>query len=290
MHLLIDGRHFVYRAYYATPELTRKSDGFPVGATHGWCRIVWSLMDEYPQGTYEVFWDAGIKARAELNADYKANRKPTPEAMRPQLPIIEKIATLMGMTSFKEDGHEADDLLGSRAWQLAQMGEEVLIVSADKDFAQCVDGNIQMLVPPPTASTKDGWRRLDAMSVKEKFGVEPAQIADYLALMGDTSDNVKGLDGVGPKTAAEWLKTYRDLEGVIANCGRLNPKRFQNVVYESQAQLMQNRQLTTLQRRELTDSIRTAGARNPAELFKLFQELELRSCAEEVTKRYGNAV
>lgn len=288
MHLLIDGRHFVYRAFYATPELTRKSDGFPVGAIHGWCRIMWSLMDEVPQGTYEIFWDAGIKARLQMDAQYKANRKPVPDAMRPQLPIIEKIANWMGMTSYKEDGHEADDLIGSRAWQLAEEGQEVMIVSADKDFAQCVGDKIQMFVPPPTANTRDGWRRVDAAGVKDKFGVEPAQIADYLALMGDTSDNVKGLDGVGPKTAAEWLKAYRDLEGIIANCGRLNPKRFQNVVYESQAQLMQNRQLTTLHRRPLPPSIRTAGAQNPAELLKLFQELELRSCAEEVTKRYGN--
>ena len=287
MYLLIDGKHFVYRAFYATPELTRSTDSFPIGAIHGWSRIMWSLMDEYPTGTYEIFWDAGSKARLEMDSNYKANRKPVPEPMRPQLPYIEKLANLMGIASYKEEGHEADDLIGTRASDLAAKGEEVLIVSADKDFAQCVNEKIHMLMPPPTANTKDGWKRLTPEGVVEKFGVTPDQIADYLALMGDTSDNVKGLEGVGPKTAGEWLKAYKNLEGIFANCGKLNPKRFQNVVYESQEMLLKNRQMTTLHKRELPAAIRTEGQRDGAQVVAIFKELHLKTCGEEAQKRYG---
>ena len=288
MYLLIDGKHFVYRAFYSMPELTRSTDQFPIGAIHGWVRIIWRLMDEYPTATYEIFWDAGSAARIELSADYKAHRKPVPEAMKPQLPIIEELANYMGITSYKEEGMEADDLIASRAWQLADAGNEVLIVSADKDFAQCVGGNIAMLTPPPTANVKESWKRLDAAGVIEKFGVEPTQMAEMLAIMGDTSDNVIGLIGVGPKTASEWLKTYKNLEGIIANCGRLNPKRFQNIVYSSQEQLKKNLQLTTLHRRELPDALRTPGTKNGPVLIEKLKELHLKTCAEDAAKRYAN--
>lgn len=286
MFLLIDGKHFVYRAFYSMPELTRASDGFPVGAVHGWCRILWRLMDAYPQGAYEVFWDAGIKAREGIDSEYKMNRKATPEPIKQQLPYIERWVTMSGMTSWKEQGHEADDLLASRAKVLAAEGKEVLIVSADKDFAQCVNDKVHMLVPPPTAGEGE-WKRLDAAGVLEKFGVKPEQIADYLALMGDTSDNIKGIEGVGPKTAADWLKSYKTLEGVIENCGRLNPKRFQNVVYESAERLRKNRELTTAHAHPLGDEIKTVGKTDAAALIAMLDELQLKSCREDAQKRYG---
>ena len=297
MFLLIDGKHFVYRAFYSMPELTRATDSFPVGAIHGWCRIIWRLMDEYKAaGNYEVFWDAGIKARADLDSDYKANRKATPEPLKLQLPYIERLVNAMGMTSWKEPGSEADDLIASRARSLSSEGHETLIVSADKDFAQCVSdvspagqGCIHMLVPPPTAG-EGSWKRLDAVGVLEKFGVTPEQIADYLALMGDTSDNVKGLEGVGPKTAGEWLKSYKTLEGVIENCGRLNPKRFQNVVYENAEKLRKNRELTTLHDRTLSDAIRTEGRLDGAAVIAILEELQLKSCREEAARRYAAKV
>jgi DNA polymerase-1 len=287
MHLLVDGRHFVYRAFYSMPDLTRGGDNFPVGAIHGWCRIIGNLIDEYPQATMEVFWDAGHKARAELHEEYKANRKPTPEPMKLQLPFVERITSLMGITNYKEEGMEADDLIASRAWSLSDAGAEVLIVSADKDFAHCVNEKINMLIPPPTANAKEGWRRLGNEGVKEKWGVMPEQMADLLALMGDNSDNIKGLEGVGPKTAAEWLRTYKDIEGIIGNCGRLSPKSKQNLVYESQELLKRNRELVTLKRRELPGNIATKSERNVEELLKVLEELHLRACTEEMRKRFA---
>jgi DNA polymerase I len=285
MHLLIDGKNLVYRAFYGMPELTRASDGFPTGAIYGWCKALWRLQGEYV-GQLEVFWDAGSRARVELDADYKANRKPIPEPMKAQLPIIERLTTQMGVPSYKEPGSEADDLLASRAWALADAGDTVLIVSADKDFAQCVNERINLLTPPPTVNPKDPWKRYGREQVIEKFGVSPEQIAEYLALMGDSSDNVQGIDGVGPKTAADWLKSYKTIQGIIDNCGKLNPKRFQNIIYEQQALLHKNIQLTTLKRRTLPDQLLTPGALDGAAVVALLKELEMKSSADEAVRRY----
>ena len=126
----------------------------------------------------------------------------------------------MGLGGVEQDGVESDDLLASEAVALARKGDEVLIVSSDKDFAQIVGERIVMLLPPPTANPKLGWRRLDRAGVIEKFGVPPSQIADYLALVGDTSDNIPGIAGVGPKTASKWLAEFGSLEGVIAAAGQ----------------------------------------------------------------------
>lgn len=288
MYLLIDGKNLVYRAFFGMPELTRSSDGFPTGAIYGWCKTLWKLADEYPGCPMDVFWDAGFKARTDLSADYKAKRKPVPEAMKQQLPIIEHLTTMMGITSYKEPGSEADDLLASRAWALADAGQEVLIVSADKDFAQCVNEKINLLRPPPTANPKLDWKRYDAVAVVERFGVGPNQIADLLAIMGDVSDNVVGLEGVGPKRATDWLKAYKTLDGVIENCGRLSPKSCQEKVYRGQEQLKINRQLVTLHRRELPENIRVVGKLDTPGLVAEFNALEMKSSAEEAARRYGS--
>jgi DNA polymerase-1 len=287
MHLLIDGKNLVYRAFHGMPELTRSSDGFPTGAIYGWLKTLWKLADEYPAATMEVFWDAGFAARTDLSSEYKVNRKPMPEAMRPQLPIIEKLTTLMGITSFKEPGMEADDLLASRAWTLSDKGGDVLIVSADKDFAQCVGDKINLLRPPPTANPKLPWKRYDRVAVCERFCVCPEQIPDYLAIMGDSSDNVIGIDGVGPKRASDWLKLYKNIDGIIANCGRLAPKSCQQKVYENQELLKMNLQLVTLKRRDLSDAIRIDGKRDANAMAAELETLEMRSTAEEAKRRYG---
>jgi DNA polymerase-1 len=185
-------------------------------------------------------------------------------------------------------GVESDDLVASQAVHLAAQGHEVLIVSADKDFAQIVGGRIKMLLPPPSANPKLGWRRLDAAGVEEKFGIPPAQIADYLALVGDTSDNIPGIEGVGPKTAVKWLKEFGSVEGVIAHARELKPERFRESVLALSDLLRRNLKLTTLNL-----GLPTVAADKPAmdaeELFRLLGELEMKGSLGEAHQRYAQA-
>ena len=162
--------------------------------------------------------------------DYKGQRDDTPPDIILQLPEIKKLTALLGFAVVQERGVEADDLIATAVHRLAAAGDECIIVSADKDFGQCVGGPVLQLAPPPTANPALGWRRLDAAGVEEKFGVPPALIADYLALVGDASDNIPGLKGVGPKTAVKWLQQYGGLEGVLAAGATIEPARFREQI------------------------------------------------------------
>ena len=215
-YILVDGFNLVYRCFFAIPELTR-ADGFPTNALHGWVKSLWKIADQERPYSMAVFFDlGGSEDRLALHPEYKAQREEMPEALVKQLPHVKTLTQAMGLGGIESHGVESDDLLASEAVGLARAGHEVIIVSSDKDFAQIVGERITMMLPPPTANPKLGWRRLDAAGVVEKFGVPPAQMADYLALVGDTSDNIRGIDGVGPKTAAKWLAQFRNVEEVIA--------------------------------------------------------------------------
>ncbi|MBP6507453.1 MAG: 5'-3' exonuclease, partial [Opitutaceae bacterium] len=185
----------------------------------------------------------------------------------------------------EQDGVESDDLLAAQAVALAKSGHDVMIVSSDKDFAQIVDDKIKIMLPPPSANPKLGWRLLDATGVQEKFGVPPTQIADYLALVGDTSDNIHGLDGVGPKTAAKWLAEWGSLDGVIAHATELKPERFRENVTAGAERLRINRQLTTLNL-----NLRTVAAEKTApqtsELLRLLESFEMKGTLAEARTRY----
>jgi len=284
--LLVDGFNLAYRCFHALPELTR-ADGFPTGALHGWVKSLWKLMDlEQPAATL-VFFDLGESAdRVALLADYKAQRKPMPDALRAQIDPIKELTRVMGLAGIEQEGVESDDLLAAEAVRLAGQGHDVVIVSSDKDFAQVVGPRISILLPPPSAAPKLGWRRLDAAGVVEKFGVPPERIADYLALVGDTADNIPGIEGVGPKTAAKWLGECGGLEDVIARAGELRPERFRPVVAAEAERLRLNRRLTTLNLAlpPVEPAWRTP---RPAELVALLEGYEMRSTAAEARRRYG---
>jgi len=185
----------------------------------------------------------------------------------------------------EQDGVESDDLLAAQAVALAKAGHEVLVVSADKDFAQIVDDRVKLLLPPPTANPRLGWRVLDAAGVVEKFGVGPHQIADYLALVGDSADNIPGLAGVGPKTASKWLQEHGSLEGVIAHAAELKPDRFREKVVADADRLRLNRQLTTFNLGLPTVAAESTAPRVD-ELLRLLEELEMKSTLIEARKRY----
>jgi DNA polymerase-1 len=283
--LLIDGFNLAYRCFFAIPELTR-ADGFPTNALHGWIKSIWKLEDqERPQGTLVFFDLGGAQDRLALLPEYKAQREEMPEALDKQIPYLKQLTRAMGLVGVEQEGVESDDLLASQAVALAREGHDVLVVSSDKDFAQIVDDRIKIMLPPPSANPKLGWRMMDAAGVLEKFGVPPAQIADYLALVGDTSDNIPGVDGVGPKTAAKWLQSFGDLEGILANAGELKPDRFREPVAAYADGLRRNRKLTTL---NLGLSTRGASPEPPRvqDVFALLEELEMRSCLSDARKRY----
>jgi len=290
--LLIDGFNLAFRAFYGMPELTRSSDGFPTGALHGWVKTLWRLLDEQrPSGGALVFFDlGGSQERLALHPDYKAQRRETPEALTQQLPFIRELTHAMGLGGIEREGVESDDLLAAQAVAFARCGDTVRIVSADKDFAQVVGGGVTLLLPPPTANPRIGWRHLDAAGVAEKFGVGPEQIADFLALVGDTADNIPGLQGVGPKTAAKWLQAHGSLDGVLANAGEIKPERFREALANAAERLRLNRQLTrfdlslpTLSREELAESQRI----NLGELLRLLGELEMKTAQIEAQRRYA---
>ena len=283
--LLIDGFNLAYRCFYAVPELTR-TDGFPTGALHGWVKSLWRLSDQEQTAATLVFFDlGGSDERLALHAEYKAQRAEMPEALQKQIDPIKSFTRAMGLVGIEQDGVESDDLLASQAVVLAQAGHDVIIVSADKDFAQVVNEQIKILLPPPTANPKLGWRLLDAAGVKEKFGVPPSGIADYLALVGDTSDNIPGINGVGPKTASKWLAEFGDLEGVIAHAGELKPDRFQAAVAAEAERLRLNRRLTTLNLALPTVAAEPTAVR-AGELFRLLEEMEMKSALAEARARY----
>ncbi len=283
--LLVDGFNLAYRCFYAVPELTR-ADGFPTGALHGWVKSLWRLADQEKPVATLVFFDlGGSQDRLALHAEYKAQRAEMPEPLRQQIAPIKAFTRAMGLVGIEREGIESDDLLASQAVALAREGHEVLIVSADKDFAQVVDEHIKLLLPPPTANPKLGWRVLDAAGVTEKFGVPPAQIADYLALVGDTADNIPGLMGVGPKTAAKWLAEFGGLEGVIAHAEALKPERFQAAVRTDADRLRMNLKLTTLNL-GLPTVAATPTQVQAGELYRLLGEMEMRSALTEARTRY----
>ena len=209
-----------------------------------------------------------------------------PEALARQIPVIKALTHAMGLGAIEQDGVESDDLLASEAVALAARGNEVIIVSSDKDFAQIVGDRIRIMLPPPTANPKLGWRLMAAAGVAEKFGVPPSKIADYLALVGDTSDNIPGLAGVGPKTASKWLADFGNLEGVIAAADRLAPERFRAAVASSAELLRRNLKITTLNLSLPPPAAPRACAR-PEELFGLLESMEMKSSLADARKRYG---
>ena len=210
---LVDGSGFIFRAYHRLPPLTNPA-GTPVGAVYGFTAMLWKLVNELNNSEapthLAVILDAGSKTfRNEMYAGYKANRPPPPEDLVPQFPLIRDAVRAFSVPCIEEAGFEADDIIASYAKAALARGMEVTIVSADKDLMQLVQPGLELY------DTMNN-RRIDREAVIEKFGVPPEKVGDVLALMGDAVDNVPGVRGVGPKTAAELIQAHGDVEGVIA--------------------------------------------------------------------------
>ena len=291
--LLIDGFNLAYRCFFAIPELTR-ADGFPTNALHGWVKSLWRFADqEHPDGTFVFFDLGGAQDRLALLPEYKAQRAEMPDALVKQLPHLKTLTRALGLSVIEQNGVESDDLLAAQATTLARAGDDVLIVSSDKDFAQIVSDRIKILLPPPSANPKLGWHIMDAAGVAEKFGVPPSQITDYLALIGDTSDNIPGLKGVGPKTAVKWLRQHATLEAILAAAGMIEPERFREPLLAGADHLRRNLKLVTLNLSLPTlDAAILKQKQEPrrAELFAFLEEMGMKTARAEAETRYNGQI
>ena len=215
--ILVDGSSYLFRAFHALPPLVT-SQGQPTGAIKGVISMIRRLQSDFPMAKIVVVFDAkGKTFRSDLYPDYKANRPPMPEELRTQIEPIHRIIEQMGLPLVVEPGVEADDVIGTLAWRAAAEGQQVLISTGDKDMAQLVNANVTLM-----NTMTDQY--LDEAGVVSKFGVRPNQIIDYLALVGDTVDNIPGVHKCGPKTAVKWLASYDSLEGVMAHADQITGK------------------------------------------------------------------
>src|ERR1700716_3806435 len=220
--VLVDGSSYVYRAFHALPPLTN-SRGEPTGAVYGVLNMLLKFVkDSQPRCIAVVFDASGKTFRDDLFAEYKAHRQPMPNDLRSQIEPLLSIIRAQGLPILRIEGVEADDVIGTLACRAAKAGKSVLISTSDKDMAQLVDGSIT-LVNTMTNSV------LDRAGVKAKFDVFPEQIIDYLALVGDSSDNIPGIEKVGPKTAAKWLNQYQTLDNLVTNVEQITGKVGENL-------------------------------------------------------------
>src|SRR5476651_1657323 len=220
--ILVDGSGYLYRAFHALPPLTN-SRGEPTGAVLGVLNMLNKMIKEEAPDRIAVVFDApGRTFRDDLFEQYKAHRQPMPDDLRAQIQPLYDTVAAMGLPLLRVPGVEADDVIGTLARQGAATGYDVLISTGDKDMAQLVGARISLI---NTMSNT----RLDRAGVKAKFDVFPEQIIDYLALVGDSSDNIPGVTGVGPKTAAKWLNQYQTLESLIVNAGSIAGKVGENL-------------------------------------------------------------
>ncbi|MBT3638645.1 MAG: flap endonuclease [Opitutae bacterium] len=284
--LLCDGHNLAFRAFYGIRDLSR-SDGFPTNMVHGWLRSFWRLEDDCSPDQIWVFFDKGGSRRREgILPTYKANRGLPPDGFSEQLVWVKRLTTALGYGWREQDGLEADDLIASAVSKKSGDENDLIIVSADKDLTQLVSPDTKQLLPPPTANPQLGWRLLDEAGVLEKFGVPPSGVLDYLSLIGDQSDNIPGLPGVGPKTALKWMEAHGALEGIIENAGRLTPKRFCSLVYEKRADLLRNRELIRLES-DLEFDMCICPPVDLMEMKEILLELEMNKSWEETCRRYG---
>ena len=282
---LCDGHNLAFRAFYGIRELTR-SDGFPTNMIHGWLRSFWRLEDDFKPDQIWVFFDlGGCHKREKILPEYKANRGVPPDGFTEQLEWVKKLTLSMGYGFGEEEGREADDLIAAKVGELSG-DSELVIVSADKDLGQLVKPEVSQLLPPPTANPRIGWRLLDEKGVEEKFGIPPRLLLDYLSIIGDQSDNITGLNGVGPKTAVKWLNAWGSLDEIIANAGRISPKRFGSIIYENRDLLNRNRELI-----KLDDTIHNGGIAprepNVDGINQILDAMEMTKSLDEVRKRYS---
>ncbi len=275
--ILVDGSSYLFRAFHALPPLTN-SQGQPTGAVVGVINMLRKLVDEYKPEHMAVVFDApGGSFRNQLYSEYKAHRPPMPDDLRLQIEPLHTIIKAMGFPLLMIEGVEADDVIGTLSTQASALGMATLISTGDKDLAQLVDSNVSLI---NTMSD----HKMDRQGVFDKFAVMPEQIIDFLALTGDSSDNIPGVPKCGPKTAAKWLAAYGDLDTLMAKSDEIKGKIGENLRASLEI-LPLSRQLTTIKRDvELEESPQTLKpiAADTEQLRSEYQRLESRRLLESL--------
>lgn len=282
--VLVDGSSYLFRAYFAMPELTTSS-GRHTGAIRGVISMIRKLAKDYAGSTIAVVFDApGKTFRDDMYSEYKANREAMPDDLREQIEPIHQIIRAMGLPLLVVPGVEADDVIGTLAQQATEAKRDTVVSTGDKDMAQLVTDHVTLVnTMTETAMDRDG--------VIEKFGVAPEQIIDYLALMGDTVDNIPGVPKVGPKTAAKWLTQFGSLDEIMARADEIKGKVGENL-RDSLEQLPLSRALTTIKcdlelEANLPDLIATAP--DEKALNDFYAELEFKSWLAEIEDGDANS-
>ena len=275
--VLVDGSSYLYRAFHALPPLTN-SRGEPTGAVLGVLNMLTKLLREHEPSQIVVVFDApGKTFRDEIFAEYKSHRPPMPDDLRAQVaPLLEAVEA-MGLPLLRIEGVEADDVIGTLAKRASAAGDRVIISTGDKDMAQLVDDRVTLVNTMTGAS-------MDRAGVKAKFDVYPEQIVDYLALVGDSSDNIPGVPKVGPKTAAKWLNEFSSLDRIVEHQAEIKGKVGESL-RENAENLDLSRRLATIDR-DLDLPPDTARLRRSApdvdRLRSIYQRLELRSLLKQL--------
>src|SRR5579871_945260 len=292
---LIDGSSFIFRAYFAMFKAAQsrgrnftRSDGMPTGAVFTFCNMLWKLLREGLNGVMPthmavVFDHSGTSFRNQIFADYKGHRPEPPDELVPQFPLMREAVRAFGLIPIEQEGFEADDLIATYARVALQAGADVSIIAGDKDLMQLVRPGVMMFDPMP-----GNERRIGADEVAEKFGVPPEKVPDVQALIGDTTDNVPGVPGIGVKTAAQLIIEYGDLETLLARASEIKQdKRRQSLIEFAEQARMSKRLVLLDDRVELKCPLEDLplDGRDPKTLIAFLKAMEFTN----LTKRVGEA-
>jgi DNA polymerase-1 len=284
---LVDGSGYIFRAYHALPPLTRKSDGLQVNAVLGFCNMLWKLLaemkDDKPTHLAVVFDKSEKTFRTEFYPEYKAHRPEAPEDLRPQFPLIREAVHAFEIPCLEQAGFEADDLIATYARLACEAKATTTIVSSDKDLMQLVGNGVTMY-----DTMKD--RRIGAAEVMEKFGVGPDKVIEVQALIGDSSDNVPGVPGIGVKTAAQLIGEYGDLETLLKRAGEIKQdKRRQSLIDNAEIARISKRLVTLDQNVPLDVPVDQLAVHEPdyKNLIAFLKAMEFSTITRRVAEKSG---
>ena len=288
---LVDGSGYIFRAYYALPPLSRKSDGLPTGAVIGFSNMLFKLLEDSrsddsknkPTHFAVIFDSARKNFRNEIYKDYKANRSEAPDDLAPQFEYIRKAVEAFNVPSIEQLNYEADDLLATYAKQILKTGAKVTIISSDKDLMQLVSKEIRLFDPMKS-------KVIGEKEVKEKFGVKPQQVVDVQSLAGDSSDNIPGVPGIGIKTAAELINKYKNLETLLKKADEIPQKKRKETLIQNKELALISKKLVTLKDdvpvKEQIEEF-TIKEVKKEKLYKFLRDMEFNRLLSQAISFYG---